>query len=104
MVADIEELEKLDASEIHARRLNAKERITFEVKTTKCSSKHREIVSISNKIQKPRHACIVQAHDSTRERLERTLAKDHEDHIPEKGFNLVSHCNLCTSLLLCTKR
>ena len=28
MVADIEELEKMDASEIHARRLNAKEVLT----------------------------------------------------------------------------
>ena len=28
MVADIEELEKIDASEIHARRLNAKEVLT----------------------------------------------------------------------------
>ena len=28
MVADIEELEEMDASEIHARRLNAKEVVT----------------------------------------------------------------------------
>ena len=28
MVADIEELEEMDASEIHARRLNAKEVLT----------------------------------------------------------------------------
>ena len=29
MVADIEELEEMDASEIHARRLNAKEVLTL---------------------------------------------------------------------------
>ena len=28
MVADIEELERMDASELHARRLNAKEMLT----------------------------------------------------------------------------
>ena len=38
----------------------------------------------SNKIQKTKHACIVEAHDSTRKRLESTLPKDHEDHISER--------------------
>ena len=29
-----------------------------------------------------------------RRRLESTPPKDHEDHIAEKGFNSLSHCNL----------
>ena len=48
----------------------------------------------SSNIQKSMHACIVEAHESTRKRLERTLSKDHDDHIAEKGFNSLSHYNL----------
>ena len=38
--------------------------------------------------RKSKHACIVEAHESPRKRFERTLPKDHEDHILEKGFKL----------------
>ena len=38
----------------------------------------------SNKIPKTKQACIVEAHDSTRQRLESSLPKDHEDHIAGK--------------------
>ena len=48
----------------------------------------------SNKIQKTKHRCIVEAHESTRNRLESTLPKDHEDHIAEKRFKSISHYNL----------
>ena len=35
-----------------------------------------------------KYACIVEAHECTRKRLERTLPTDlHEDRIAEKGFN-----------------
>ena len=46
--------------------------------------KQRETASESdesNNIQKTKHACIVEAHESTRKRLEPTLLKDHERHI-----------------------
>ena len=43
----------------------------------------------SNK--KTNHACIVEAHESTRKRVETTLPKDHEDHIAESGFDSMSH-------------
>ena len=36
----------------------------------------------------------MEAHEFTRKRLERTLSKDHEDHIAEKGFNSLIHCDL----------
>ena len=35
----------------------------------------------SNKIPKTKHACIVEAHEFTRQRLESSQPKDHEDHI-----------------------
>ena len=47
-----------------------------------------------NNIQKTQHACIVDAHESTRKRLESTLPKGPEDHKAEKGFNSLSHKNL----------
>ena len=37
--------------------------------------------------------CIVEAHESTRQRLESSLPKDHEDHIAGKGFTSMSHYN-----------
>ena len=40
------------------------------------------------------YACIVEAHESTRKRLESTLPRDHEDHIAEKRFNSINHYNL----------
>ena len=48
----------------------------------------------SNKIQETKHACIAEAHESTRKRLESTLPMDHKDHIAEKGFKSTSHYNL----------
>ena len=45
----------------------------------------------SNTIQKSKHACIVEAHESTRMRLEFTLPKDHEDRTAKKGYNSFSH-------------
>ena len=40
-------------------------------------------------------ACIVvEAHESTRKRLDRTLQKDHEDHIARKGFNSLTHLKI----------
>ena len=56
-----------------------KKRSSFqETEATSCES---------NKIPKPKHACIVDAHESTRQRLEPSLPKDHEDHIAGKGYN-----------------
>ena len=44
--------------------------------------------------RKSKHACIMEAHESTRKRSEWTLPKDHEDRIAGKGFNSSSHYNL----------
>ena len=46
------------------------------------------------KIPKTKHACIVEAHESTRQRLESSLPKDHEDHIAGKGYYSMTHYNL----------
>ena len=65
--------------------------------TKKRPSKLRETDSEtkeSNNIQKTKRASIVEAHDSTRKRLESTLPKDHEDHIAGQGYNSMTHYNL----------
>ena len=36
----------------------------------------------------------MEAHKSTRTRIGKTQPRDHEDHVAEKGFNSLSHCNL----------
>ena len=48
----------------------------------------------SYKNQKTKHACILEAHESTRKRVGSVLPQDHEDRIAEKGFNPLSHYNL----------
>ena len=47
----------------------------------------------SNKI-KTKLACILEASESTRLRMEETLPKYHEDHITGKGDNSLEHYNL----------
>ena len=42
----------------------------------------------------------MEAHESTRNRLERTLPNDHEDRIAGKGFNSLSHYNLVHKFIL----
>ena len=49
--------------------------------------------------RKPKYACIVEAHESTRKRLECTLPRSHEDHIAEKGYNSISHYNLVQKII-----
>ena len=61
---------------------------------------HRETCGESNEIRKSKPACMVEGHESTRKRLERTPLKDHEDHIAEKGFNSLSHHNLVHKFIL----
>ena len=47
-----------------------------------------------NETCKTKYACIVEADESTRKRLEGTLHKDHEDHLAGKGSNSLNHYNL----------
>ena len=52
------------------------------------------------------YACIVEAHKLTKKRFERTLPKDHEDHIAGKGFVqfVESFQSWCASLIPCLKQ
>ena len=48
----------------------------------------------STRFHKQKHACIVEAHEPTRKRLESSLPKIREDHIAGKGYNSMSQQNL----------
>ena len=43
---------------------------------------------------KTKYACIVEADESVRKRMEGSPHKNHDDHIPGKGMNSLSHYNL----------
>ena len=44
------------------------------------------------KMQKTKHACMMESHEPTRKRLEFTPSRNHEDHIArKKRFNSISH-------------
>ena len=47
-----------------------------------------------------KYACIVEAKESKRKRLESTIPRDNEDHIAENGFNSINHYNLVHKLIL----
>ena len=47
----------------------------------------------SDKISKTKCACIVEADESTRQRLESSVPKHHDDHIAGKGYNSMVHDN-----------
>ena len=74
-----------------------------KLRTKKRSNKSRvtdDGIQGSNKIQNTKHACIMEAHETTRMRLESTLPKDHENHIAERGFNSISQFNLVHKFVL----
>ena len=48
---------------------------------------------------KTKYACIVEAGESMRKRMEGSPQKNHEDHIAGKGINSLSHYNLVHKLI-----
>ena len=54
--------------------------------------KYRESCRVENNCM-TKYACIVEADDSKRKRMEGSLHKYHEDHIAGKGLNSLSHYN-----------
>ena len=55
--------------------------------------KYREICGTVEE-NKTKYACIVEAYESMRKRMEGSLHKNHEDNIAAKGINSLSHYNL----------
>ena len=69
-------------------------RYASEPEDDESSYRHRGTHSQSNKIQKSRHACIVEAHESTRKRWKGLCQKIPKITLRKKGFNLLSHYDL----------
>ena len=67
-----------------------------------CPVKLRKIVGLvqTNKIQ-TELACILEADESTRMRMENSEPHNHEDHIAGKGENSLQHYNLVHRLFFC---
>ena len=61
--------------------------------TTSKTCKHGEIRG-KTKDFKSKLACILEASESTRLRMEESLPNHHEDHIAGKGNNSLQHYNL----------
>ena len=61
-------------------------------KTPMCQSSRETCRSVGK--HKTKHACIVEAHESMRIRLEGVLCRYHEDHIAAKDMNSLNHHNL----------
>ena len=61
-------------------------------KTSLCRSSRETCSAIGG--HKTKHACIVEADESMRIRMEGAPHRYHEDHIAGKGMNSPSHCNL----------
>ena len=49
--------------------------------------------------RKTKYACIVEADESARKRMEGTLHKGHEDHIAGRRINSLNHYNLVHKLI-----
>ena len=63
-----------------------------------CLARHARTVSMVRPVAKPmiksKLACILEASESTRMRMEESLPNHHEDHIAGKGDNSLQHSNL----------
>ena len=64
----------------------------------------RRIVGVVHSIKlKTRLACILEADESTRLRMDESLPNHHEDRIAGKGDNSLQHYNLVHKFFLCLK-
>ena len=82
---------------------NALKKMELRVKTAmRCKVKNQQCrkTCCESDTRRSKYACIVEAHESTRTRLERTLSKEHEDRIEGKGFNSMNHYNFVHKFIL----
>ena len=61
--------------------------------------KHRENCCAVGE-HKTKYACLVEADESMRIRMERSQNKNHEDHIAGKGVKSLSHYNVVRKFIL----
>ena len=54
----------------------------------------------SKEVLKTKYGCIVESDESTRQRVEPSMPKLHEDHIADKGINSINRYNLVQKFVL----
>ena len=89
---DLEGMEFKEIRQKARRKLEISMAPAMPCKTCK-KNKHGETRSKTNDF-KSKFACISEASESTRMRMEETLPNYHEDHIAGKGGNSLQHYNL----------
>ena len=89
---DPEDMEFKEIIKNARRKLETPMAPAMPCKTCK-KNKHGETRSKTNDF-KSKFACILEASESTRMRMEESLPKYHEDHIAGKGDNSLQHYNL----------
>ena len=52
-----------------------------------------------NKVPNTKYVCVVESHESTRQQMEPTLRRSHEDHIAAKRENPMNRYNLVHKLI-----
>ena len=64
-----------------------------KMRTRKRPKELQETVArgVTESNEKTEMACIVEAHESTRKRLEPALPRNHEDHIAVTMYNSMNH-------------
>ena len=95
---DPEYKEFKETSRTARRKLETPMAPAMPCKTCK-KSKHGETHSETNDF-KSNFACILEASESTRMRMEESLPKYHEDHIAGKGDNTLQHYNSVHKFIL----
>ena len=89
---DPEDMEFMEIIQNAGRKLETPMAPTMPCKTCK-KNKHGETRSQTDDF-KSKFACILEASESTRMRMEETLPKYHEDHIAGKGDTSLQHYNM----------
>ena len=72
-------------------------------KSLSSSQATRVRLEASNEVPKTKYGCMVEARESTRQRVEPSLPKNHEDLIAGKGHNSMNIAIWRTSSLRCPK-
>ena len=95
-VIDFEDKEFKETIKNARKKLETPMAPAMPCKTSK-KSKHGETRGKTNDF-KSKFACILEASDSTRMRMEEFLTKYHQDHIAGKGDNSLQHYNFGTQI------
>ena len=94
---DSEDEENKDIMKNARRKLEIPMPAAMPCKTSLCRGSRETCRTIGG--HKPKYACIVEADESLRIRMEGSHNKNHEDHIAGKGMNSLSHYSIVHTII-----